>query len=258
MAQPQGVHCSSPLSIDPWRFLTSRPPLPPLRSMMARTRFHFGAPYYERGYSIRSKAWKAAGIAESDQKVAINDKSLPEGPREVTESFTACRRNDPLYYMAYQGRDQSVLAGLQGLMKKGLPAWKKMEQAFGSGKEVGNEVLRDFADAMQIANAHDLALLARQILVARRGSYEPEDYPFLEKSLKALATGEPVDKALALLRGKEQLVLRQFTKTDTDRKPKPGSRTKQDDFTPKVTDVDHLLLLIPTNELADRIERIES
>lgn len=218
----------------------------------------YGAPNYERGYSIRTKAWNAAGVPESKQKVAVNDKSLPESPREVTESFTTCRRNDPLYYMAYQGRDQEVIAGLMALTQKGLPAWKKMTQAFGPGKLVEDEVLREFADAMQAAGVHDLALLARQVLVIRRVGYASQDYPFLEKSLKALAKGEPIDKTLALLNGKDPLRLRQFTKFDAVRKEaKPEGKKVKDDVQPKVADVDHILLLIPTPELPDRVGDVE-
>jgi tetratricopeptide (TPR) repeat protein len=217
----------------------------------------YGVAWYERGYALRAKAWKAAGVPEQKSNVIVNDEKLPEDPKEVTEAFAKARLHDPFQYMAYQGRDKQVIDGVMVLAEKGIPAWKKVEQGF--GKQVSDATIRNLAEALQIAGAHDLAIEARQVLIARRGNYAPEDYSFLEKSLKALAQGPPIEQTLAKLRG-QTMAVRQFSKL-TAPLGKQGDESKkakkETDFQPKAADLDRLTLLNPTTQFSQRIGEIE-
>ncbi|MFO0812843.1 MAG: hypothetical protein U0796_06465 [Gemmatales bacterium] len=209
----------------------------------------FGLVYYERAYSLRSKAWKAAGF---DEKTAEkNQDKLPDNSPEVDAMYALARRHDPFQVKAYQGSDQKVIAGYMALAGKGDKAWVKLQEALNNRKAVASSALVDLADALQIGQAHDLALAARLVIVARRAGYAPEDYPFLEKSLKALAQGDPIDTTLKKLNGKEELHLRQLT--TLEEKPAP----KEEKYEPKVADTDHLVLLIPTTDIRTRIGPVE-
>jgi hypothetical protein len=94
------------------------------------------------------------------------------------------------------------------LSKKGMPAWQKLTR--NPMKKVDDPVLEDLAAACQEASIHDLALVTRQIMVARRKSYAPADHPFICTSLRKLATGKQTEEVLKRLAADKKLSLRQL------------------------------------------------
>lgn len=154
-----------------------------------------GLAYYEIGqtYFQRSLA------AMADGKEVVTPESLFSPEMDVM--YTEARRLDPFLFMAYQGKDPAVKSGLKIMVSQAIPAWKKVQEGF-----VDDEVLVELADALQEANVHDLALVTRQILVARRKSYDPSDHPFITTSLRKLAPGQQTEDGLQRLAG-EYLVL---------------------------------------------------
>ena len=83
------------------------------------------------------------------------------------------------------------------LLKKGMPAWQQLVKT--RPKHVPDETLEQLAAALQESGTHDLALVARQVLIARRGQYDRSVHPFISTSVKKLATGEEIDALLERL-----------------------------------------------------------
>ena len=114
------------------------------------------------------------------------------------------RKHDPFQIKAYQGTDQATIKGFMVMAKTGLPAWRKV--AKDRKAKAKDEVLVELAAACQEAQIDELALAIRQVLVARRGRYTPDDHPFISTSLKRLAPGKLTDETLERLKtGKLQL-----------------------------------------------------
>jgi hypothetical protein len=80
-----------------------------------------------------------------------------------------------------------------------MPAWEKLVKK--QGQLVEDDVLQQLATACQEAEIHELALAIRQILVARRGRYAPEDHPFIATSLRKLAPGTQTEAVIKRLAG---------------------------------------------------------
>lgn len=154
-----------------------------------------GFAHYERGLTLFALQLQASGEEVPDTaSVRIN-----EGPKlsaEVQAAYAAARKHDPFQFRAWQGDDKQVIAGLMALVQKGMPAWKQVQNA---DRLAGNATLEELAEALQDAGTHDLALVIRQILVARRGRYEPADHPFITTSLQQLAPGDSTDAVLKRL-----------------------------------------------------------
>jgi hypothetical protein len=126
----------------------------------------------------------------------------------VKAAYAKARKHDPFQLNAYQGDDQEVIRGFIAMAKKGLPAAKKL--ADGPAKGSITELLEQLCDACQEAGDHELALAARQILIARRGRYAPDDHPFFSKSLRKLAPGKQTEELLKRLAG-SRIVARQLS-----------------------------------------------
>lgn len=156
-----------------------------------------GFAYYERGLTQRENDWK-----KSTKKEA-------EFSKRVVESFASARRHDPWQLSAYQGSDPQVIAGFIALGKKGHPAWQKVLET--RPDLVKDKILIDLGDALQEAQQHELALVTRQVIAARKGRFVAEDHPFIKASLKKLAPGEATDSVITRLAG-ERLSLRQIVK----------------------------------------------
>lgn len=154
-----------------------------------------GLAHYEIGYSLRQQQTVAAGKKKLPlNKIIVN---APQNPPEIDAAFAKARKYDPFQFMAYQGTDPEVIRGLLALSKKGLPAWQNVKTHL--HQQVDDQVLEDLAEACQIANSHDLALVTRQILVARNKRYSPLDHPFFTTSLRKLAPGQQVEDILQRL-----------------------------------------------------------
>jgi tetratricopeptide (TPR) repeat protein len=159
---------------------------------------------YELGYTLRTRGQSPNPV------VLTSNMSTPGQAAEVLEHWMGSRRHDPLRWEAYQGSDPESSAVLGALKRRVLPAWDKIK----AGSRVEDDVLLQFADGCQQAGIHDLALVARQIVIARRGRYAPADHPFISTSLRKLAPGEKAEIVLKRLAG-EKLQLRQLVKPES-------------------------------------------
>ena len=154
---------------------------------------------YELGYTLRTQAKIARGEPlDKPGTVKINGKlhDLPE----VTAAFAESRRHDPLQFMAYQGSDPEVIKGCLAMVKKVTPAWKTLREK-GITKEAEYHALKDLSEGFGEAGVDDLALFARQLMAARRNSYDADDYPIIAAGLRKLAPGEQIEEILVRLRG---------------------------------------------------------
>ncbi len=97
------------------------------------------------------------------------------------------RRQDPFRVEAYQG-DFSVseFKEMMTLRRSALPAWRAFQNA-GTETPYSFGKLEELSFSLQAAGLHELALLVRQLVVARRpGSYSDADSEFIKKSLAVL------------------------------------------------------------------------
>ena len=116
--------------------------------------------------------------------------------------------------MAYQGADPDVIKGALALAKQVMPAWKALHQEKIT-KDDEYRAFNDLSEGLSEAGVHDLAILARQLMVAHRNSYDPADFPIFAAGLRKLAPGKTTEETLARLAGKS-LKLRSLTKWDGD------------------------------------------
>jgi hypothetical protein len=221
-----------------------------------------GGTYYELGYTLRTQARIARGEPLEKPGTIKTSGKLHDAP-EVTAAFAESRRHDPLQYMAFQGSDPAVIQGFLVMAKKVMPAWKTIHE-----KEISRDTefrsLRDLSEGFQEAGVYDLALFTRQLMAARRNSYDPSDYPIIETSLRKLAPGETTEGVLTRLRGgkgRELVSLRPLTKQEAEEgQPLLGSGSRlyiPDTPRPKVeankpVQVDHVRLLTNEDDIAKR------
>lgn len=151
--------------------------------------------HYELGLTLRARAMEEKGKPIPKAGTIRVETNLPKIP-EVEACFARSREHDPLRLQAYQGNAQDALPKLVAL-GSALEAWQSIAAAH--GKPVPVEVLGRLSVGCQEAGAHELALVARQLVISRQGNLGREDHTFLSKSLRALAPGEPSEAALKLL-----------------------------------------------------------
>lgn len=197
------------------------------RYVLAGIKFHDEGNYTEaiRNYKQALEIWPQNGLAHFEMgmslfhqdliksgkkpppadSVIVNDDS--KMPAEVKAAYSRARRHDPFQFKAYQGDEKEVIVGLFALIERGLPVWKKI--ANDPDNRVEDKDLEQLAKALQQAQNHELALAARQIVVARRKRYAPSDHPFLTTSLTTLAPGKATEELLKKLPDGE-LVLRRL------------------------------------------------
>jgi hypothetical protein len=152
--------------------------------------------HYELGLTLRAVAMEAKGekVPKSGASIESGDKSfkLPE----VDEHFARSRRHDPLRWEAYQGSAPRILPRLIALQVC-VKAWEtiasKRDQIAADG------VLARFSEACQKAGIHDLALVARQLVVSRQGNLGRADHTFIAKSLRELAPGAITESTVKFL-----------------------------------------------------------
>lgn len=161
---------------------------------------------YELGFTLRTR--------EEARNAGASRKSAPAWPPEALDHFAASRRHDPLRWEAYQGNERDMTEAMLSLKQRVLPAWDKIKTDAG----VDDDVLLRFAEGCQSAGIHDLALVARELVVARRGRYSPADHPFISTSLRKMAPGDRAELTLKRLAG-EKLQLRQLVKPDGSSNP---------------------------------------
>lgn len=111
--------------------------------------------------------------------------------RDPSAHFANCRRLDPLNLAAHQGHYSPDVFLARQEVDKVIQQWnsdikKKIT--------VEDDVLLRFSEGCQISapielRFHELALVARQVLVARKGEYDDQDREFIARSLRQLAPG---------------------------------------------------------------------
>jgi tetratricopeptide (TPR) repeat protein len=189
--------------------------------------------YYEIGYTIFVESFVAAGKKPPAAGVIVNGKQ--NLPAKSQEAYSKARKHDPLQYMAYQGDEKPVIDGFLVLIKLGMPVWQQL--AADPEQKIDDQALQDFAKACQVAGIHELGLVARQIIVARRGRYAPADHPYLTTSLRQLAPDERTEALLKRLATGE-LQLRQLVAPEAEREKSIASQ---------------IMLYVPTPELPKRL-----
>ncbi len=114
------------------------------------------------------------------------------------EAYLRARQHDPFLWQAYQGKAEQVKL-LRVVVGDIIPTWQRFRSD--PRMRLADEDLAAFAEGCQRAGLHDLALVTRQAVIARRGSYAPEDHLFISTSLRAHAPGKQTEAALAALAG---------------------------------------------------------
>lgn len=171
-----------------------------------------GWAYYELGFTLRTQQLIAAGEKLMPMGAARTTTKVAFSP-EVETAFAKSRHHTPFQYMAYQGHDQEVIQGFLALGKKVVPAMKTLRRDGNAAEK--DRALEQLAEGCQEAGAHELALVARQILVARRGRYDPADHPFIANSLRKLASGAQTEAVLKRLAG-GRIAFRQLVATEPE------------------------------------------
>jgi len=101
------------------------------------------------------------------------------------------RRQNPFRMEAYQGDfSRKEFQELIALRQSAVPAWNAFQKA-GTETAFPFVKLEGLSVALQTAGLHELALLSRQLVVARRPeSYNDADSEFIKRSLKALCPND--------------------------------------------------------------------
>jgi tetratricopeptide (TPR) repeat protein len=223
-----------------------------------------GGTNYELGYTLRTQAAIARGEPlEKQGTVKVNGK-FNDTP-DITAAFAESRRHDPLQIMAYQGKDPEVIKAFMAMAKKTMPAWKTLREK-DLDKDEEYQALKELSEGFSEAGVHDMALLARQVLAARRNRYAPDDYPILAAGLHKLAPGEAIDALLKRLyggKGNETMTMRPLIKQEEEEgqpalgsgeslympdKPRPKAELD------KPVRVDQIRLITKEDDIAKRIK----
>ena len=154
---------------------------------------------YELGYTLRTQGQVARGEPLGKPGTVKFNGNLKDSP-ELTAAFAEARRHDPLQIMAFQGSNPDVIKAFMVMAKKVSPAWKTLQEKELTKAEEFH-ALTELSEGFQEAGVYDLALLSRQVMVARRNGYDPSDYPIIEASLRKLAPGGKIEDILTRLRG---------------------------------------------------------
>lgn len=154
---------------------------------------------YERGFSMYVRALTKAGKPiPKNGTLTINDKTIDELPEkaDIAAAYATSRQHDPLQMTAYQGGGE-MKEPLLALLQKVLPVWEKIRADV--TKPLDEKHFAQLAGGLQEAGAHESALAARQVLIARRRKFAPADHPLLAKELRALAPSAAIERTLSLL-----------------------------------------------------------
>ena len=167
---------------------------------------------YELGFTIRTQQWAASGEKPGPlNSVRVNDQGKAKFSPEVQAAFADSRRHSPFQFIAYQGDDQAVIQGFLALVQKVQPAMKTLASA--SDQTRVDQALQQVSEGCQEAGIHEMALVCRQILVARRGRYDPSDHPFVATSLRKLVPCPETEAVLKRLAG-GKIAFRQLVATE--------------------------------------------
>jgi hypothetical protein len=126
--------------------------------------------------------------------------------------FDRARHVDPFRMEAYQGTFRGDdIQRLSALRSKAKPAWDKFLQTPPDGDSF--QQLELLSSHLQASGLHDLGLIVRQLVVARReNSFNGDDLRFIEAGLQALIPQGDFDAILKRLSGqREELRINNLT-----------------------------------------------
>lgn len=219
----------------------------------------FGWAYYEKGYSLFTKAEIDAGLQPRGDGALILPKDSKTDKDAVTkkivqtpaivEAYAKARQHDPFQVNAYQGADQEVIQGFLAMQKKILPAIKNLKGQPEIG--VAYQNIKQLAEGFQEANQHELALLARQVMVSYRGRYEPSDHPFITTSLRKIAPGAETEATLKRLAGSGGIAFRQLVQIEFKQVYFPDKPAEEMEESKKVK-IHHIQLLTDEKDIEAR------
>lgn len=149
--------------------------------------------YYETGLTLFQQARVASG-QKPEPMGSISVNSGEKIPADVKAAFAEARRHNPFDVLTYQGDDPELIENLITLGKEGWPDLQKLAENLPKRSE--DELLMKLAVSCQKAGYHELALAVRQVLVARRACYKPQDHQFLAESLRKIAPGSTTEETL--------------------------------------------------------------
>jgi tetratricopeptide (TPR) repeat protein len=144
---------------------------------------------YELGLTLYFQQELAAGRKPPELGTLQINQGSPASP-EVLAWYVRAREHDPFQYNAYQGSDPDTIRMALVMFKECRPAWEKLAKATGP---VDRQVIERFSEVCQQAGVDELALVARQVVVARRGRYSPTDFPVINGALRGLAPGPAIE-----------------------------------------------------------------
>ncbi len=180
-----------------------------------------GSTFYEMGYTLRTKAEVARGEKPAKPgTIEVNGKS--QDSPEVVAALAGARLHDPLMFMAYQGTHKDVIKAALAMAKQVMPAWKTL-RAERLAKDEEYHALEQLSEGLSEAGVHDLAIFVRQLMAARRNSYDQSDFPIFRDGLRKLAPGPAIEDILSRLAGKT-MKFRPLTQLeDEEGQPAQGS-----------------------------------
>lgn len=148
-------------------------------------------------YDAALRLWPMNGWAAYERGTTFRMRDKDDTD-QVVKAFAQSREIQPFQFHAWQGKKTDIpgmvemLTEMPGLWEPSLQNIKHVMKA---------EDLLKMSEILQLAEVDDLALVARQIYIVRRGRYMPEDHPFISKSLRRLAPGPQAEATLAKLAG---------------------------------------------------------
>jgi hypothetical protein len=122
--------------------------------------------------------------------------------KDPSKHFENCRHLDPLNLAAHQGEYSPEIALARQEVGEVIQLWK---ESLKSKSSANDKVLLKFAQGCQNAapieiRFHELALVARQIVVARKGQYDDQDREFIATSLQQLVPGRTTEETIHRLK----------------------------------------------------------
>jgi tetratricopeptide (TPR) repeat protein len=151
--------------------------------------------YHELGMTLWYSSEEKAGRIHKLNEVLINQHG--KLPPEINDCYAKSRLHNPWQFMSYQGTIHNAddLAAF-------LKASDEYQQFRANARQrLSEQVLSQFCDALQRSGNDDYALFTRQILVSRRGRFDPSDHPFIMRSLRHVAPGPVTESVLQRLAG---------------------------------------------------------
>lgn len=148
-------------------------------------------------YDAALRLWPLNGWASYERGTTLR-LTLGGDSEVVVKAFAECRRSQPFQFPAWQGVVKEV-PGMERMLIELPDLWKP------SLKDIKfvmpTDDLRKMSEILQEAEVDDLALVTRQIYIARRGRYLAADHPFIARSLRRLVPGKQAETTLAKLAG---------------------------------------------------------